>query len=111
MMLRRNHGSGLVKSLNRLLPVEFRRVKQQQRSVFRGVEECIEQPRRTPFARRDVLRGYRRCSLQKNQPIGKNTTEAISRYAEDSFRWKATSKALQGCHATIRDSEDGGLVR
>ena len=57
-MLRRNHGSGLVKSLNRLLPVEFRRVKQQQRGVIRGVEECIEQPRRTPFARRDVLRGY-----------------------------------------------------
>ena len=32
-MLRGNHGSGLVKSLNRLLPVEFRRVKQQQRGV------------------------------------------------------------------------------
>ena len=98
MMLRRNHGSGLVKSLNRLLPVEFRRVKQQQRGVIRGVEECIEQPRRTTFARRDVLRGYRRCSLQKNQPIGKNTTEAISRYAEDSFRWKATGKALSLIH-------------
>ena len=96
MMLRRNHCSGLVKSLDRLLSVEFRRVKQQQRSVTWRVEECIEQPRRTPFARRDVLRGYRRCSLQKNQPIGKHPTEAISRYAEDSFRWKATSKALQG---------------
>lgn len=55
MILGRDRNTGIMKPFKGLLPMQFRRVKSQQRSLVERLTVRIEQPRRTTLARRDVF--------------------------------------------------------
>lgn len=50
VVLRRDHHTSLIEPFKGVLAMKFGRVEKHERSVFHGVAERIEQPRRKPFA-------------------------------------------------------------
>ena len=61
----------LVKSLERVLTMEFSRVNHHHRSVIKWVGKGLKQPRRASFSGWNILRGYPRCSLHETSPTGR----------------------------------------